>query len=185
MNKIYKALTKNTKKIVLNIGGAASGKSYQTSKFLIDKKADNKNLKIAIVRKYMLGHAHSTKKSITLLVPTQVNKDILKEFKFFSVKNIKGVFDTIWIEEASELSEEEFEHVKTFLTDTGTIILTCNPVNGFIKRLFLKNSREVLVIRSTYKDNKHLLGDLAKDLEDLKDTNVGHYKIYTLGEFIW
>ncbi len=182
-SRIYQELMNNTKQIVLNIGGGCSGKSYSTAKYVVDKKLEYPFINIAIVRKSMIQHTYSTKQSIKEFLSKELT---LKDFNFFSTKNInyrigEEKYNIIWIEEASDLTEKEFKHILSFLQDYGTIILTCNPVESFVK--YLLNREDVLVIKSTYKDNPYCPPEVAKNFEELKTMNSNFYKIYALGEF--
>lgn len=108
------------------------------------------------------------------------------------IKSIADVTD-MWIEEATELNEEDFDQLSLRIRSPKPncqYFLSFNPVskaNWVYKRWFapgvVVDPSQVLIIHSTYKDNKFLPEDYIKSLEDMIKTNPTYYKIYALGEF--
>lgn len=106
--------------------------------------------------------------------------------KLKSIYNITG----LWIEEASELLESDFNQLDIRLRGETThykqILLTFNPVNilHWLKRRFFDeppvNAR---VHESTYRDNRFLDDDAKKVLENFKDTDEYYYAVYCLGQW--
>lgn len=110
-----------------------------------------------------------------------------------SVTFEKGMLTDVWIEEASELDESEFNQINVRLRGRGSekqITLSFNPinVNHWLKRRFfdLKEDREkmkVEIMHSTYKDNKFLDEEYKEVLEGYKTTDPYYYSVYCLGNW--
>lgn len=114
--------------------------------------------------------------------------------KLKSIYNITG----IWIEEASELAESDFNQLDIRLrTDFPyylQIIITFNPISimHWLKRRFfdfdIKDpvEREKAIARtrtheSTYKDNRFLPQEAIQTLEAFKEIDEYYYMVYCLG----
>jgi phage terminase large subunit len=106
------------------------------------------------------------------------------------VKSIASITQ-IWIEEASEISEEAFNQLNIRLrnrreTYNNQIILTFNPISQkhwLKKRFFDTKDDDVFTMKTTYKDNPYLPEENIKELEKLKDTSPYYYQVYCLGEW--
>lgn len=108
------------------------------------------------------------------------------------IKSIADVTD-MWIEEATELTEEDFDQLVLRVRSpkpNNQFMLSFNPIskaNWVYKRWFapgvLVDPSNTLIIHSTYKDNKFLSADYVKSLEEMIKTNPTYYKIYALGQF--
>lgn len=191
-------------------GGAGSGKSF----FIVQKlilKAINHKRKILVVRKTLA----SQKDSCWRLVMDTLSKWGIYElcdvritdysitlpngsvflFKGIDdperIKSIVGITD-IWIEEATELQEEDFDQLSLRLRAKVPylqIILSFNPVskaNWTFKRYFSEGAKvpsDTLILKTTYKDNKFLPPEYIEGLERMMNTNPTYYRIYALGEF--
>lgn len=112
--------------------------------------------------------------------------------KLKSIYNITG----IWIEEASELKESDFNQLNIRLrgktANYKQIILTFNPIaiTHWLKRRFFdqaglseKEKKKIKIHESTYKDNRFLDKEAIEVLESFKDTDEYYYQVYCLG--IW
>lgn len=108
--------------------------------------------------------------------------------KLKSIYNLTG----IWIEEASELHEDDFRQLDIRLRGETPhykqIILTFNPisVNHWLKaRFFDPENRDARATthRSSYRDNRFLDEENIRTLEGFKDTDPYHYDVYCLGEW--
>ena len=106
--------------------------------------------------------------------------------KLKSIYNITG----IWIEEASELLEGDFNQLDIRLRGETKyykqIILSFNPVNimHWLKRRFFdKRDDNAVTHHSTYKDNKFLDAESIRVLENFKDTDEYYYTVYCLGQW--
>lgn len=189
-------------------GGAGSGKSvFITQKILL--KAIQEKRKVLIVRKtlasqrescwrlfldtisdwgiYDLCRINKSEYTITLM-----NGSVLL-FKGLDdpekIKSVAGLTD-IWTEEATELTEEDFDQLRLRLRAKKKdlqFFVSFNPVSKshfLYKRYFSEDkTEEAFILQTTYKDNKFLPESYVKNIEKLIDTNPTYYKIYALGEF--
>ena len=191
-------------------GGAGSGKSVFIAQKLIVKALSDKR-KVLIIRKTL----NSQKDSCWRLMLEQLSDlDIRQNCKVritdFSVelpngsvflfkglddseriKSIVGITD-IWIEEATELTEEDFDQLDLRLRARASdlqMFVSFNPiskVNYVYKRWFAETAHvgeDTLIVKTTYKDNHFLPEEYIKSLEARIHTNPTYYKIYALGEF--
>ncbi len=104
--------------------------------------------------------------------------------KLKSIYNITG----IWIEEASELLESDFNQLDIRLRGETAyykqIIVTFNPVSvtHWLKaRFFDHEDPRARVHRSTYKDNRFLDAENIRVLESFKEIDEYYYQVYCLG----
>lgn len=108
------------------------------------------------------------------------------------VEKLKSIYDItgIWIEEASELDEGDFNQLDIRLrTDFPyylQMILSFNPISitHWLKRRFFDTADpRATTHRSTYKDNRFLTPEAVKTLEAFRDTDPYYYQVYCLGEW--
>ena len=104
--------------------------------------------------------------------------------KLKSIYNITG----IWIEEASELLEGDFNQLDIRLRgrtrEYQQIILTFNPISikhWLKKRFFDRKDPRARVHESTYKDNRFLDDAAIRTLESFQETDEYYYQVYCLG----
>ena len=104
--------------------------------------------------------------------------------KLKSIYNITG----IWIEEASELLESDFNQLDIRLRGETAfykqIILSFNPVSvkHWLKaRFFDRTDERARVHESTYRDNRFLDGEAIRTLEGFRETDEYYYMVYCLG----
>lgn len=191
-------------------GGAGSGKSHFIAQKLI-VKALQKKRKILIVRKTLVSQKDSCWRLVS---------DVLQQWQLYNrcqirradyeitlpngsvflfkgiddperIKSIVGITD-IWVEEATELTEEDFDQLNLRLrSDQGDlqIFASFNPVskaNWVYQRWFDPEAvigDDTTILKTTYKDNKFLPPEYIEALEKLMQTNPTYYKIYALGDF--
>ena len=189
-------------------GGAGSGKSVFIAQKILFKALNDKR-KVLIVRKTL----NSQKDSCWRLMLEQLSQwqirglckvritDFAIElpngstllFKGLDdserIKSIVGITD-IWIEEATELIEEDFDQLDLRLRARASdlqMFVSFNPiskVNYVYRRWFAQDpGDDTLVVKTTYKDNRFLPEEYIKSLEKRIHTNPTYYKIYALGEF--
>ena len=104
--------------------------------------------------------------------------------KLKSIYNITG----IWIEEASELLEGDFNQLDIRLRGKTAyykqIILTFNPISisHWLKRRFFDNrDPRAVVHESTYRDNRFLDDEAKRTLESFREEDEYYYQVYCLG----
>ena len=108
------------------------------------------------------------------------------------VEKLKSIFNItgIWIEEASELEEGDFNQLdirlRTDFNQYLQMILTFNPISitHWLKRRFFdRKDPRARVHESTYKDNRFLTPEAIHTLEDFKETDEYYYMVYCLGQW--
>lgn len=191
-------------------GGAGSGKSVFICQKLI-VKACARRRKVLVIRKYGTTLKDSvydlfltTLSKWGLLPYCKVNKSTFSitmpngsMFLFKGMddsEKIKSITDItdIWVEEATELSADEFTQLDLrlrALVDDLQIFLSFNPVskvNWVYVKWFADGSKmyeNTLILHTTYKHNRFLPASYIEALEEKQRTNYNYYKIYALGEF--
>ena len=189
-------------------GGAGSGKSVFIAQKILFKALNDKR-KVLIVRKTL----NSQKDSCWRLMLEQLSQwqirgmckvritDYAIELPNGSMLLFKGLDDSeriksivgitdIWIEEATELIEEDFDQLDLRLRARASdlqMFVSFNPiskVNYVYRKWFAQDPGEdTLIVKTTYKDNRFLPEEYIKSLEKRIHTNPTYYKIYALGEF--
>lgn len=212
INAAYLPYVKDyTRRYEVYYGGAGSGKSVFVVQKLIIKALESKR-KILVIRKvgatlrdsvYALICDTLARWQILRLCKTNVTNMsvILPNGSTFLFKGlddsekIKSIADItdIWVEEATELTGEEYDQLDLRLrarVDGSQLIATFNPVskaNWTYSRWFdpatAAPDRNVLVVKTTYKDNAFLTPQYIASLEAMITTNPAYYNIYALGEF--
>lgn len=188
-------------------GGAGSGKSHFIAQKILVKCCREKR-KILVIRKVAATLKDSVwqviidlltqwqliqycKINLTTLTITMPNGSILL-FKGLDdsekIKSIAGITD-IWIEEATELTEDDFTQLDLRLRAKAPylqLLLSFNPIsktNWCYKHWFEQTQPNTIIIRTTYKDNPFLSEDYIRALEQMANTDPVYYRIYALGEF--
>jgi phage terminase large subunit len=189
-------------------GGAGSGKSVFIAQKIILKALRGKR-KVLIIRKTLNSQKDSCwrlmleqlsdlnirqlcKVRITDFAIELPNKSVIL-FKGLDdserIKSIVGITD-IWIEEATELTEEDFDQLDLRLRARASdlqMFVSFNPiskVNYVYRKWFARTpGDDTLIVKTTYKDNRFLPEEYIRSLEKRIDTNPTYYRIYALGEF--
>lgn len=108
------------------------------------------------------------------------------------VEKLKSIYDItgIWIEEASELLESDFNQLDIRLRTQCPyylqMILTFNPISitHWLKaRFFDRRDPRATVHESTYRDNRFLTQEAVETLEAFRDTDEYYYMVYCLGQW--
>ncbi len=108
------------------------------------------------------------------------------------VEKLKSIYDItgIWVEEASEITEADFNQLdirlRTDFPQYLQMILSFNPISitHWLKRRFFdKPDPRATTHRSTYKDNRFLTAEAVATLEAFKDKDPYYYQVYCLGEW--
>lgn len=108
------------------------------------------------------------------------------------VEKLKSIYDItgIWIEEASELLESDFNQLdirlRTVCPYYLQIIITFNPVSitHWLKaRFFDRADKRASVHETTYRDNRFLPQAAIDTLEGFRDTDPYYYQVYALGQW--
>jgi phage terminase large subunit len=191
-------------RILVLYGGAGSGKSFAVAQRVCELAATVPDLRIAVIRKTLPALRITAYRLVldTLRawgIPFALNKTEMvarvgtSEILFKSLddpEKIKSAeFNLIWIEEATDLSREDFLQINLRLRRAGArpnqMILTFNPIDAYhwcIVDLVQANRGDVAVHHSTYRDNRYLDADYRNQLIDLANQDENYYRIYALGE---
>ena len=193
-------------------GGAGSGKSHIVARKILYRllKEDQCKHNFLIIRKV----DRTIKRSVFALMKNIISKwGLLPDFDInltdktmiyrptgaqimFSglddvekLKSIEGV-TSIWAEEATELTQEDFEQLDLRLRgNTGAlkqIILTLNPISEqhWIKRIFFDDPIDgCFTLKTTFLDNSFIDDEYKMVMENKKKTNPRYYNIYALGNW--
>jgi len=104
------------------------------------------------------------------------------------VKSVEWV-SRIWIEEATELTQDDFDQLDLRLRGKKEMQVTCsfNPtdaehrINEYHRKLW--NTESQTCLHSTYKDNAFVWEEYEKVMDRLMLTNHNYYNIYALGQW--
>ena len=212
-NKKFLPYIDDKHRYLIFYGGAGSGKSYTLGQFIIYHMLERKKFNLLVVRKTGKSNRDSTYALLKQIISKwklskyfKTNESDLRikcllndsEIIFAGLDDVeklksitfsKGELTDIWIEEASEIQESDFNQLDVRLRGKGTnkqIMLSFNPVdiNHWLKRRFFDNPQDnVCIVHSTYKDNDFLDEDYKKLLESYKNTDEYYYNVYCLGHW--
>lgn len=193
-------------------GGAGSGKSHIVARkwlYRLLKESDVQH-KFLIVRKVN----RTLKRSVFTLFKNLISKwGLTSEFSINNtdltitynlngaqlmftgmddpekLKSIEGVTG-IWMEEATEFTQEDFEQLDLRLRGVTKyikqIILTLNPISEqhWIKKVFFDDPIQgVFTLKTTYLDNAFIDDEYKMVMENKKKSNPRYYNIYALGNW--
>ena len=193
-------------------GGAGSGKSHIVARkilyrllsesqckhnFLIIRKVDRtiKRSVFALMKNIISKWGLLPDFDINLTDKTMIYRPTGAQLMFSGLddveklKSIEGV-TSIWAEEATELTQEDFEQLDLRLRgNTGAlkqIILTLNPISDqhWIKRIFFDDPIDgCFTLKTTFLDNSFIDDEYKMVMSNKKKTNPRYYNIYALGNW--
>lgn len=203
-------------------GGGGSGKSIFAGRKILERAATEPGHRFLVVRKVantlrnscfkqLKSQAYNFYAEQVAKIPQGESGDMYIKFKNGSeilfaglddVEKLKSIFDItgIWIEEASEILESDFNQLDIRLRTQCPyylqFIITFNPVSitHWLKRRFFDldisdpQTRDKFkcltkIHESTYQDNRFLSQDGIRILENFKYTDPYYYRVYCLGEW--
>lgn len=208
-NQCYLPLYRDTSRYLVLYGGAGSGKSVFAAQKLMVRVLAEQGHKFLVVRKVaktirpscfglltttisdwgMMGlfRVNKTDMEISCLNGNSIIFAGLDDVE--KLKSIHGVTG-IWIEEASELTREDFNQLdlrlRGFSRHYKQIILTFNPVSivHWLKEDFFDADQDnSTVIKTTYLDNRFIDSEYKGVLDGLKNKDPYYYTVYALGEW--
>lgn len=209
LNPIYKKAHNSKSRYRVLYGGAGSGKSHYVAQETIINMLSGSEYKYLAVRKT----GKSIRNSVFKLLTDIINDYNLSSFFIINktemsitsgtgsslitsglddVEKLKSIanINRIWIEEASEITETDFNQLDLRMRGQSTIgyqmTITFNPVSElhWLKKSFFDVGRpDSFVLKTTYKDNKFLDKQYIKTLKELEKQDYNYYKIYALGEW--
>jgi len=218
INKIYRPYLYDHRSVQVFKGGASAGKSYFIAQKIIINIISEIGYNVLCVRKVGATNHDSTfselKKAILYLglgkvfkineargkeeisCLTNDNKIIFRGLddpeKIKSVTFETGPLAVIWLEEASEATEDDYNALDFRLRGICKVhkhfILSFNPIdkNHWIKHRFF--DRELayangFICESTYLDNAFLTDQDREKIESYKDIDYYYYMVYALNEW--
>lgn len=221
-NSCFKAVNRSNKRYIVMKGSAGSGKSVDTAQNYILRLMQDKGRNLVCIRKSDITNRDSTYAELTgaiyrmfgdkaeaywtikqsplqLTCKTNGNQIIFRGVndekqreKLKSITFPKGKMTDVWIEEATELTQADFEIIDDRLRGVlpegqfYQIRMTFNPVNKnhWIKKVFFDVSDEnVLTHHSTYLMNRFCDDAYKTRMERRKQVDPEGYQIYGLGEW--
>lgn len=207
----YPLLWDYSRRYEVYYGGAGSGKSVFVAQKLLAKACTAKR-KVLVIRKY----GTTLRDSVYDLVKETITKWGLYKYTRFNLSNytitlpngsvflfkgmddpekIKSITDItdVWVEEATELSEDEFTQLDLRLrarVPSLQLIVSFNPVSkvNWVYRKWFDDQADydraaTMILKTTHKDNRFLPPEYVAALEEKAKSNPTYYRIYALGEF--
>lgn len=222
MNPGFREVDRSRKRYIVMKGSAGSGKSVDTAQNYILRLMADKGRNLVCIRKSDITNRDSTYAELTGAIykifgdkadkywgikqsPLQltckangnqiifrgVNDEKQRE-KLKSITFQKGKLTDVWIEEATEITQADFEIIDDRLRGTlpdgqfYQIRMTFNPVNKnhWIKKVFFDiPDANVLTHHSTYLGNRFIDEAYKARMERRKIVDPEGYQIYGLGEW--
>ena len=208
-NDTFLPLLWDTHRFLILKGGGGSGKSIFAGRKILERATTEPGHRILVCRKVGRTLRHSCFEQLVDQcyefyadsVDAVLHGDMEIRFKngsriFFSglddVEKLKSIFDItmIWVEEASEITEADFNQLdirlRTKFPYYLQMILTFNPIaitHWLKKRFFDRQDPDARVHESTYKDNRFLIEVARRRLEAFKETDEYYYMVYCLGQW--
>ncbi len=221
-NSNFKSVDRSKKRYIVMKGSAGSGKSVDTAQHYILRLMQDKGRNLVCIRKSDITNRDSTFAELTGAIyrifgssadsywsikqsPLQLtflpngNKIIFRGMnddkqreKLKSITFSNGKLTDVWIEEATEITQADFEIIDDRLRGelpTGQfyqIRMTFNPVNKnhWIKKVFFDIPDEnVLTHHSTYLNNRFIDDGYRQRMERRKLVDPEGYRIYGLGQW--
>ncbi len=190
-------------------GGGGSGKSIFAGRKVLERATSEPGHRVLVCRKvgrtirnscfdqlcgqivkhYPLSGYRFNKSDLNI---TFANGSTILFAGLDDVEKLKSIYDItmIWIEEASELEEGDFNQLdirlRTDFPHYLQMILSFNPVSithWLKKRFFDRRDERATVHESTYKDNRFLTQEAVRTLEAFKERDEYYYMVYCLGQW--
>lgn len=211
-NEKFLPLFQDQHKHLIVKGGGGSGKSIWAGNKILDRCKWEPGHRFLVVRKTAKSLRESCFHQLVTAayrdyagdierIPKGKSGDMYIRFRNGSeiifaglddVEKLKSIHDItgIWIEEATEVSEHDFDQLDIRLRGETKyykqIIVTFNPISvtHWIKKRFFDREDKfgrVRIHESTYKDNRFLPDEDRQTLESFRETNYYYYTVYCLG----
>lgn len=222
LNECFSEVDESSKRYIVMKGSAGSGKSVDTAMNYILRLMSDKGRNLVCIRKSDITNRDSTYAELTGAIfrmfgnaaerywdikqsPLQLtckangNKIIFRGVndekqreKLKSITFQKGKLTDVWIEEATEITQADFEIIDDRLRGElppgqfYQIRMTFNPVNKnhWIKKQFFDYTDEnTLAHHSTFENNRFIDDAYRARMERRKQVDPEGYRIYGLGEW--
>lgn len=211
-NKTFLPLFFDESRFLVLKGGGGSGKSIFAGRKVLERCATEPGHRWLVVRKVaktlrescfeqLKSQAYQFYADQVAFIPRGKGSDMYIKLRNGSeilfaglddVEKLKSIFDItgIWIEEASELEEGDFNQLdirmRTDFDHYLQMILSFNPISithWLKKRFFDRRDPRATVHESTYRDNRFLTAEAIATLESFRDTDEYYYMVYCLGQW--
>ena len=212
-NPVYLPLLRDdTSRYLVLYGGAGSGKSLFAVQRLLVKLMEHPGCNLLVARAVAATHRDSTYALFRQVIArwglealfrcmdgdlritckngnAVIFKGLDDPEKLKSVTFPRGELTDVWIEEASELTQAQFNQLDLRLRGRNghkQMTLTFNPVSSmhWLKgRFFDHPDPRAKVLKTTYKDNRFLDTDYIRTLEAYRESDPYFYQVYCLGEW--
>ena len=217
-NPIFKPVHQCKKRYVVMKGSAGSGKSVDTAQLYILRLMRDKGRNLVCVRKSDITNRDSTFAELESAINrmgvgrawrvtqsplsfTCVNgnkiifrgvNDNKQREKLKSITFKRGKLTDVWIEEAKEITQSDFEIIDDRLRGElpegqfYQIRMTFNPVSAhhWIKKVFFDRAdSDVLTHQSTYEKNRFIDEAYHRRMLRRKEVDPEGYRVYGLGEW--
>lgn len=206
-NEAFVPLFADQHRFLVLKGGGGSGKSIFAGRKVLERCTSEEGHRWLVVRKVARTLRESCFKQLVGQIREyypdsgyKINKgDMLITFANGSeiiftglddVEKLKSIYNItgIWIEEASEILESDFNQLNIRMRGTTRyykqMIISFNPVSikhWLKKRFFDTRDPRARIHESTYKDNRFLPQEDIDTLEAFKETDEYYYMVYCLG----
>ena len=221
-NRVFKEPDQSQKRYIVMKGSAGSGKSVDTAQHYILRLMSDPGRNLLCVRKSDVTNRDSTFAELQGAIFRMFGESYKKYWyinssdmrlecianhnqiffrgvndekqreKLKSITVKRGKLTDVWIEEATELTQNDFEIIDDRLRGElpkgqfYQIRLTFNPVSSshWIKKHFFDRADpDVFTHHSTYKDNRFIDDAYYRRMERRKEVDPDGYRIYGLGEW--
>jgi len=199
-NKIYRLLEQNKdKRLLIFQGGARSGKTYNIILWLVVHLIQTPNITLSIVRKTLPSLKGSVLRDLKEILeilniydPNRWKKQdgyyeldngsMIEWFSTDMEQKVRGrKRDILFINEANELSQDEYTQLAIRTTDK--IIIDYNPSDLYSYLYDLPETEDnVFYCETTYKDNPFLTREIIHEIETLKDKDKNLWRVFGLGQ---
>lgn len=211
-NAVFLPLFFDHHRHLILMGGGGSGKSIFAGRKVLERCATEPGHRMLVVRKVaktlrescfdqLKAQAMQYYGPAIRMIPRGKSGDMYITFTNGSeilfaglddVEKLKSIHDIsgIWIEEASELLEGDFNQLDIRLRGERKyykqIIISFNPISithWLKKRFFDREDARVVTSWTTYKDNRFLPEEDRLTLEAFRETDPYYYQVYCLGQW--
>jgi len=191
----FENIMNSTHKVVHNVGGTRSSKSYSALQYCIVEAIKNPTI-VTIVRKTIPSLKRTIMKDFKdILIDIGIwsesdwnttdriwtyGNSIIQFISTDDADKLRGVkSDILFIDEANEVDEESAFQLS--IRTTRKIIFCYNPTVSPYH--WLRKMQDCDRYVTTYKDNPYLDKSIIDGIEQLKEKNPKYWKIYGLGEY--
>lgn len=205
---VFERTRASKRPLVVNIGGAGSGKSYSIAQLFVERFRKAQNKEMLVMRKTGPALKLTSMKLIIDLIKdygfyyacdhNKTDKTIKlgsNEIVFSSLddpEKIKSTnFNYIWMEESNEFTYDDYRILDlrlrepTISEEPNQMFLSLNPSDyyGWVKEHLIESEEDIEIINSTYRDNPHLDEAYINKLKRLKEQDEAYFLIYAEGKW--